>query len=113
MPGNETTVIVHQNHAMNLPLHIPYYSFGNFPKTSPHISILFNTRYSSEAFGHRKTLRRSVGVVDLLVVLSDSAIESKLPSYTYSRTRGYTVDWAMGCAARGGRSHEREAWARA
>ena len=35
-------------------------------------------RARSEAFGHHKTLRRLVGVVDLLVVLSDSAIESLL-----------------------------------
>ena len=80
-----------------LPHNVTYYS---------HISSYYSQislRASSKAFGHRKTLRRSVGVVDLLVVLSDSAIESLLEvaiihvqSYTWLYCR-------LGCAARGGR----------
>ena len=84
--------------------------------SSPKLHLLFShfilklfssLRASSEAFGHRKTLRRSVGVVDLLVVLSDSAMESLLEvaiihvqSYPWLYCR-------LGCAARarGGRSH--------
>ena len=82
-----------------------------FPKTSPIVltfhpiilKLFSSLRASSEAFGHRKIVRRSVGVVDLLVVLSDSAIESLLEvaivhvqSYTWLYCR-------LGCAARGRR----------
>ena len=83
----------------NLPL-------GTSPKRHllySHFILLFSSlRASSEAFGHRKTLRRLVGVVDLPVVLSDSAIESLL-EVAIIHVQSYTWLYCqLGCAARGG-----------
>ena len=84
---------------------LPIILLGTSPKRHllySHFILLFSNYFQAYALALRPLGTAMVGVVDLLVVLSDSAIESLLEvviihvqSYTWLYCR-------LGCAARGG-----------